>query len=126
MFSDGDKALISTLWTLYAGKEHDPKRPRQNAERTGERLPRIQQHETPLAPRPRPNPRCPKPPHRACCARIAIGASRAQVHVVQGFESGRVVPTNAVIAKMERLLGAKLPRVRAPRPAPAEAPGGAA
>ncbi len=38
---------------------------------------------------------------------------------MQGFESGRVVPTNALVARMERILGAKLPRVRPPRAAPA-------
>jgi ribosome-binding protein aMBF1 (putative translation factor) len=56
------------------------------------------------------------PPNRP---RRAFVSRRRQVHVIQGFESGRVVPSNALVARMERLLGTKLPRVRAPRAAAA-------
>ena len=43
-------------------------------------------------------------------------AMHLPVNVVNGYESGSLVPDNALIARFERTLGARLPRVPRRRP----------
>jgi putative transcription factor len=39
-----------------------------------------------------------------------------QPQVIQGYENGKEVPNNAVIAKIEKALGCKLPRMPKKKP----------